>query len=187
MAILSDTKIFEAFLKGEIVIKPFDRKNLGPNSYDVHIDQYIGTFKHPVLDAREEQEIELHRMKETGFRLDPGVLYLASTIEYTESHKHVPYLDGKSSIGRLGISIHATAGRGDCNFSGYFTLEISVVHPVIIYPGMPIGQLTYHTVEGDITNPYGTKSVANYNNNEPKPQASRMFKNFPLKTPVQES
>ena len=95
------------------------------------------------------------------------------THEYTETHNTVPFLEGKSSVGRLGIDIHATAGKGDVGFCNYWTLEISVSLPVRVYAGMPIGQLIYFTVEGDVINPYKTKSSAKYNQRSPRPMESR--------------
>ena len=91
----------------------------------------------------------------------PGHLYLGVTDEYTETHAHVPFLEGKSSTGRLGIDIHATAGKGDVGFCNAWTLEISCVQPVKIYAGMPIGQLIYFPVDGEVLNLYNKKSNAN--------------------------
>lgn len=117
-----------------------------------------------------------------GCKLVPGVLYLASTVEYTETHTTVPHLDGKSSIGRLGIFIHATAGRGDVGFKGHWTLELSVVQPVRVYAGMPIGQLTYHLVHGEVERAYQTKPGASYlDGRDPMPQPSRLWKKLQAK------
>ena len=178
--ILSDTAIVHAIRNGSIVIQPFDDTALGGNSYDVHLSQYGATYGSAVhLDAKREHELTHFTVEESGTILRPGVLYLASTVEYTETHEHVPYLDGKSSIGRLGIAIHATAGRGDVGFCGHWTLEISVVQPVIVYPNMPIGQLTFHTVEGAVSRPYASKAGAKYTDaRNPRPVGSRMYKNF---------
>jgi dCTP deaminase len=100
------------------------------------------------------------------------------TEEYTETHKHVPFLEGKSSIGRLGIDIHATAGKGDVGFCNTWTLEISVKQPVRVYAGMPIGQLIYFEVAGEILTPYNTKKNAKYNGQTSLPVESMMWKNF---------
>jgi dCTP deaminase len=105
-------------------------------------------------------------------------LYLGVTEEYTESHKHVPFLEGKSSVGRLGIDIHATAGKGDVGFCNTWTLEISVKQPVKIYSGMPIGQLIFFEVSGEILTPYSKKKSAKYNKRTTKPMESMMWKNF---------
>jgi dCTP deaminase len=105
------------------------------------------------------------------------MLYLGVTAEYTEIHKHVPFLEGKSSVGRLGIDIHATAGKGDVGFCNTWTLEISVSQPVRVYAGMPIGQLIFFVVEGEIQNYYNKKSNAKYTQRTDKPVESMMWKN----------
>src|SRR5690606_9420736 len=101
--ILSDKRILEEIDKGSIVIEPFDRKCLRTNSYDVHLGNYLATYKDAVLDAKKHNEIEHFEISEEGFVLQPGKLYLGVTLEYTETHGHVPFLEGKSSTGRLGI------------------------------------------------------------------------------------
>lgn len=137
---------------------------------------WIGT-QLSILDAAKEPRTVDISILESGIVLVPGILYLASTVEYTETHEHVVYLDGKSSIGRLGIAVHLTAGRGDVGFVGHFTLEMSVVQPVRVYAGMPIGQLTYHTVHGAVERRYQTKPGASYlDGRDPMPQPSRLWK-----------
>ncbi|MEK6811140.1 MAG: hypothetical protein AABX96_01375, partial [Nanoarchaeota archaeon] len=91
---------------------------------------------------------------------------------------HVPFLDGKSSIGRLGIDIHATAGKGDVGFCNHWTLELSVKRPVIVYPGMPIGQLIYFKVKGKVINPYNKKPSSKYSGKQPLPVESMLWKEF---------
>src|ERR1035437_5674388 len=145
--ILSDTKILECVKNGEIVITPFDVKNMGGNSYDVHISKHLAQYTDGMIDAKKHNQIRHFEIPEEGYVLQPGQLYLGSTLEYTESHKHVPFLEGKSSTGRLGIDIHATAGKGDVGFCNTWTLEISVTQPVKIYAAMPIGQLIYFDVD----------------------------------------
>lgn len=176
--ILSDIKILEAIESGEIVIAPFDRKCLGTNSYDVHLGKWLATYTDAVLDARKDNPIEIFEIPEAGIVLQPGVLYLGVTEEYTETHRTVPFLEGKSSVGRLGIDIHATAGKGDVGFCNTWTLEISVTMPVRVYAGMPIGQLIYFVVDGPIENYYNSKPSAKYNERSDKPVASMMWKNF---------
>lgn len=175
--ILSDKEILSAIETGDIVIEPFNRGNLGTNSYDVRLGKNIALYKNRVLDAKKHNEIEHIEMPESGFELQPGVLYLGVTEEYTETHQHVPFLEGKSSVGRLGIDIHATAGKGDVGFCNNWTLEISCVQPVIVYPGMPIGQLIYFEVKGEIENYYNKKANAKYNAKSKRPMESMMFKN----------
>ncbi|MCB0624314.1 MAG: dCTP deaminase, partial [Saprospiraceae bacterium] len=150
---------------------------LGTNSYDVHLGKYLAVYKDRVLDARRHNEIELFEIPEEGYVLNPGTLYLGVTEEYTETHAAVPFLEGKSSVGRLGIDIHATAGKGDVGFCNTWTLEISCTQPVRVYRGMPIGQLIYFEVEGEIVNYYNTKKNAKYNVRTDKPVESMMWKN----------
>ncbi len=117
------------------------------------------------------------RIPDDGLLLLPGILYLASTIEYTETLVHVPYLDGRSSAGRLGVSIHVTAGRGDVGFKNHWTMELWVVQPVRVYHGIRIGQLTYHTVHGDVQRDYASKQGTTYGTlaRDPLPQPSRIW------------
>ncbi len=175
--ILSDKKILECVEKKEIVITPFDASNMGGNSYDVHLAPYFAQYIDTELDAKKHNEVRHFEIGPEGFVLQPGELYLAATLEYTESHKHVPFLEGKSSTGRLGIDIHATAGKGDVGFCGYWTLEISTSKPVRVYPGMPIGQLIYYVVDGDVERLYHKKENAKYSHQEKLPKESMMWKN----------
>lgn len=175
--ILSDKRIQEEIDKGTILIEPFRKECLGTNSYDVHLGRYLGTYNDRVLDARAHNKIEIFEIPAEGYVLHPGTLYLGVTEEYTETHSHIPFLEGKSSTGRLGIDIHATAGKGDVGFCNTWTLEISVAQPVRIYAGMPIGQLIYFVVEGEIENKYTTKKGAKYNKRTVKPVESMMWKN----------
>ncbi len=175
--ILSDKRILEEIEKGNILIEPFKPECLGTNSYDVHLGRYLATYKDRVLDAREHNKIETFEIPQEGFVLQPNTLYLGVTAEYTETHAHVPFLEGKSSTGRLGIDIHATAGKGDVGFCNTWTLEISCAQPVRIYAGMPIGQLIYFEVKGDISNYYNKKSGAKYVNRTIRPVESMMFMN----------
>jgi dCTP deaminase len=175
--ILSDARILEEIEKGNIVIEPYDRKYLGTNSYDVHLGKYLAVYNDSILDAKKHNKVSHFEIPPEGYVLLPGTLYLGVTDEYTESHAHVPFLEGKSSTGRLGIDIHATAGKGDVGFCNHWTLEISCVHPVRIYAGMPIGQLIYFPVDGEILNKYNAKPGAKYNDRNIRPVESMMWKN----------
>jgi len=175
--ILADSEILREIEVGNIVIDPFKPECLGSNSYDVHLGRFLAVYEEPVLDARKHNTIRYIEMPDEGFVLEPDVLYLGVTEEYTESHAHVPFLEGKSSIGRLGIDIHATAGKGDVGFCNTWTLEISVIHPVRVYAGMPIGQLIFFAVQGEVSNKYNTKANAKYNARTDKPVESMMWKN----------
>jgi dCTP deaminase len=175
--ILSDKQILEEIDKGTILIAPYDRACLGSNSYDVHLGKWLARYKDPILDARKHNQIEYFEIPDDGFILLPLTLYLGVTEEYTETHAHVPFLEGKSSVGRLGIDIHATAGKGDVGFCNNWTLEISVSTPVRVYHGMPIGQLIYFAVQGEIINPYNKKQNAKYTERNVKPVESMMWRN----------
>jgi len=175
--ILTDQRILEEIEKGGILIEPFRLENLGTNSYDVHLGRYLAMYRSQVLDARADNPIDEFMIPAEGYVLQPGTLYLGVTEEYTETHNHVPFLEGKSSVGRLGIDIHATAGKGDVGFCNTWTLEISCTQAVRVYAGMPIGQLIYFSVEGDIINKYNTKKNAKYNVRTVKPVASQMWRN----------
>src|ERR1700761_3813458 len=175
--ILSDSRILEEIEKGTIVIEPYDRKNLGSNSYDVHLGKYLAMYNDTMLDARKHNTITHFEIPAEGYVLQPHTLYLGVTEEYTETHAHVPFLEGKSSTGRLGIDIHATAGKGDVGFCNTWTLEISCAQPVRVYAGMPVGQLIYFVVEGEIETMYNTKVNAKYNNPTTRPVESMMWKN----------
>ena len=176
--ILTDIKILEEMKKGMIVISPFDRKFLGSNSYDVHLGRHLAVYKSDILDAKVHNQIEHFEIPDDGLILLPHRLYLGVTDEYTETRAHVPFLEGKSSIGRLGIDIHATAGKGDIGFCNTWTLEISVKQAVRVYHGMPIGQLIYFEVSGEIGTSYNAKASAKYNTRTDKPVESMMWKNF---------
>ena len=175
--ILTDYQILEEIEKGTILIEPYRPECLGTNSYDVHLGRYLATYQDRVLDSKAHNKIDHFEIPQDGFVLQPGTLYLGVTEEYTETHAHVPFLEGKSSVGRLGIDIHATAGKGDVGFCNTWTLEISVSQPVIVYAGMPIGQLIYFKVNGDIENYYNRKTNAKYNKRTDLPVESMMWKN----------
>ncbi len=175
--ILTDNEILKEIENGSILVEPYRPECLGSNSYDVHLGKHLALYKNLVLDARQHNEIEHIRIPEEGFVLHPNTLYLGVTEEYTETHKHVPFLEGKSSVGRLGIDIHATAGKGDIGYCNTWTLEISVTQSVRIYAGMPIGQLIYFVAQGTVNTPYNTKSSAKYNGRSLRPVESMMWKN----------
>ncbi len=175
--ILSDRRILEEIEKETIKIQPYNREFLGSNSYDVHLGKHLATYKDKTLDAKKHNEINHFEISEEGYVLQPGELYLGVTEEYTETHVHVPFLEGKSSTGRLGIDIHATAGKGDVGFCGNWTLEISCKIPVRIYKGMPIGQLIYFPVDGEVEVKYNSKKDAKYSGQPDRPVESMMWKN----------
>ncbi|HEY0299516.1 MAG TPA: dCTP deaminase [Arachidicoccus sp.] len=176
--ILSDTRILEEMEKRTILVEPYAREHLGSNSYDVHLGATLAVYEDEVLDAKKHNTIKYFDIPEEGFVLQPNTFYLGVTQEYTETHAHVPFLEGKSSTGRLGIDIHATAGKGDVGFCGNWTLEISCKQPVRVYPNMPIGQLIYFPVDGEIEVKYNQKKNAKYSEQPNKPVESMMWKNM---------
>ena len=175
--ILTDKRILEEMEKGTIKVDPYNRADLGSNSYDVHLGSTMALYVDEVLDAKKHNTIEYFEIPDEGIVLEPSKFYLGVTLEYTETHAHVPFLEGKSSTGRLGIDIHATAGKGDVGFCGNWTLEISCKQPVRVYKGMPIWQLIYFPVDGDIEVKYNQKSNAKYSGQPNKPIESMMWKN----------
>jgi dCTP deaminase len=175
--ILTDQKILQAIERGDIIIDPFSPGSLGSNSYDVHLGKYLGTYEDRILDARKHNKMMVIELGDEGYLIEPGQLYLGVTMEYTETYSAVPFLEGKSSVGRLGIDIHATAGKGDVGFCNTWTLEISCVQPVRIYPGMPIGQLIYFRIDGEVSTPYYRKKSAKYTGRTDRPVESMMWKN----------
>ncbi|HYB79923.1 MAG TPA: dCTP deaminase [Thermoplasmata archaeon] len=176
--ILSDDKIREALREGRIVIRPFRSDCLGTNSYDVHLGRYLAVYRDAALDASKDNRVEEFRIPREGYVLIPGQLYLGVTEEYTETHGFVPFLEGKSSVGRLGIDIHSTAGKGDEGFCNYWTLEMSVKLPVRVFAGMPVGQLIYFEISGRVRRSYSEKRSAKYRKVSAHPTPSRMFLNF---------
>ncbi|MCX8111645.1 MAG: dCTP deaminase [Bacteroidia bacterium] len=176
--ILSDTQIMEALKRGDLRIEPFRQEALGSNSYDVHLSPYLRVYAQPTLDASRPVPSMVIKIPPQGLYLVPGVLYLGATEEYTESHAYVPFLEGKSSVGRLGIQIHSTASKGDIGFCNHWTLEISVIHPVKVYPGMPIGQLIFFTLAGAVETSYMQRQTAKYVQRDPLPVPSYLWKNF---------
>ena len=153
--ILSGRAILEEMAKGSIDISPFDEKRLNPNSYNVRLADELLTYDHALLDMKKDIPYTIHKITDDGFMLVPGKLYLARTIERTRTDGFVPMIEGRSSVGRLGLFIHATAGFGDNGFEGYWTLELSCVQPVLIYPGIEIAQIFYHTIKEVDEDGYG--------------------------------
>ncbi len=136
---------------GNIVIKPFDEKRINPNSYNITLNNKLVVYDDPVLDMKKKNSTHEIIIPEEGLVLEPNKLYLGRTNEYTETTGFVPCIDGRSSIGRLGLFIHVTAGFGDVGFKGTWTLEIQCVQPIRIYPNVEIGQLYYEQIQGEQT------------------------------------
>lgn len=159
--ILSGQRLLSEIEKGAIVIDPFDRKRLGPNSYNLRLHDELAVYDAATLDMRQAQSLKRIAIPSEGIVLEPQRLYLGRTIEYTETRGFVPMLEGRSSIGRLGLSVHITAGFGDVGFRGYWTLEIYCLQPIRIYAGVEICQIFYH----EITTPYDEYRSDKYQDN----------------------
>jgi dCTP deaminase len=138
-------------LGNAITIDPFNEANLNPNSYNLTLHNELMTYEEVVLDMAKPNRVRRITIPPEGLVLGPSQLYLGRTIERTETHELVPMIEGRSSVGRLGLFVHVTAGFGDVGFCGYWTLEMFAVQPVRIYPGVPICQIFYHEISGSIT------------------------------------
>lgn len=136
-------------LGGNILIDPFDETRLNPNSYNLTLHDELMVYEEVVLDMRRANRVRRITIPHDGIVLQPNQLYLGRTVERTETHNLVPMIEGRSSIGRLGLFVHVTAGFGDIGFRGYWTLEMFAVQPIRIYPGVAICQIFYHTIQGD--------------------------------------
>src|SRR5215469_6759597 len=134
-----------------IVIDPYDERQLNPNSYNLTLHDELMTYEELVLDMRRANRVRRITIPPEGLVLNPNQLYLGRTIERTETHNFVPMIEGRSSVGRLGLFVHVTAGFGDVGFCGYWTLEMFAVQPVRIYAGVSICQIFYHQIAGDFT------------------------------------
>ncbi|MEZ6092844.1 MAG: dCTP deaminase [Pirellulaceae bacterium] len=134
----------------DIIIEPFDSSRINPNSYNLSLNPEILTYEEVVLDMKKRNRTRRLTIPESGLVLEPNRLYLARTNERTETHNFVPMIEGRSSIGRLGLFVHVTAGFGDVGFNGFWTLEMFAVQPIRIYPNIEICQIFYHQIAGDI-------------------------------------
>ena len=178
--ILTDQAIRQRVKAGQITIAPkFEEHRLGSNSYDLTLNPTLLVYTEPVLDCKKRNEFRTFSIPEGGYVLEPGELYLGCTNENIYASELCPQLEGKSSLGRLGISVHITAGFGDIGFSGSWTLEITCEKPVRIYANMPIAQIYFIVAMGECTKPYYRKQDAKYANQPAVPVPSFMWKNFP--------
>lgn len=134
-----------------IIIEPFDESRLNPNSYNLALHDELMVYEEVVLDMRKANRVRRMAIPPEGLVLAPNHLYLGRTAERTETHNLVPMIEGRSSVGRLGLFVHVTAGFGDVGFCGYWTLEMFAIQPVRIYAGVAICQIFYHEIRGDFT------------------------------------
>ncbi len=173
--ILTGSEI-KARLSKDIVIEPYDENLLNPNSYNLRLHNELLVYEEIVLDMRRPNRLRRYTIPDEGFVLNPNQLYLARTVERTETHNLVPMIEGRSSIGRLGLFVHITAGFGDIGFKGFWTLEMYAIQPVRIYPGVPICQIFYHTIQGEVVDYDSDK----YQNNQDI-QPSLLYKEWQSK------
>lgn len=159
--ILSGEEI-RARLGSDLVIDPFDESRLNPNSYNLALHHELMVYEEVELDMRRANRVGRLEIPSEGLVIQPNRLYLGRTVERTETHNLVPMIEGRSSIGRLGLFVHVTAGFGDVGFCGYWTLEMFAVQPVRIYARVPICQIFYHTLQGEVTEYQSEK----YQNND---------------------
>jgi len=160
-------------LGSDIIIDPYDPSRLNPNSYNLRLHNRLLSYTPTQLDMKQNNPTRSIIIPPEGLQLSPGRLYLGRTVEYTETHKAVPMLEGRSSVGRLGLFIHVTAGFGDVGFKGFWTLEIFCVQPIVIYPYVEICQIYYHEVSPDHVEYAGDK----YQDNKGI-QSSMMYRDF---------
>jgi dCTP deaminase len=185
--VLSDRTIRREIEDGRIAIDPFDASMVQPSSIDVRVDRRFRVFhnaRYPYIDVRQPMD-DLTELVEVGpderFILHPGEFVLGQTLErVTLPDDLVARLEGKSSLGRLGLLIHSTAGFVDAGFSGNLTLELSNVAnlPITIYHGMPIGQLSFMRMDGPVEHPYGSRDTSNKYQGQTEPTPSRFYLNF---------
>jgi len=148
-------------LGGDIKIDPFEEKYVNPNSYNLRLDPALKVYTEMPLDMKSDNPAMDLTIPEEGLVLEPGKLYLGRTFEHTETKNLVPMLEGRSSIGRLGLFVHVTAGFGDVGFKGFWTLEMHCIHPIRIYPMVPICKIFFHSLEGEISEYKSGKYQAN--------------------------
>ena len=170
--ILSGMAIREKLGK-DIIIEPFDEANINPNSCNLTLHNELQVYENHSLDMKIPNLTKSIIIPEEGLVLEPGVLYLGRTREYTETERYVPMLEGRSSVGRLGLFVHVCAGFGDVGFKGYWTLEIHCIQPIRVYAGVGICQIYYHAIEGD----YAPYDSGKYQNNTGI-QPSLLYRDF---------
>ncbi len=185
--VLSDRTIRQEIDSGRIVIDPFEPSNVQPSSVDVRVDRQFRVFhnaRYPYIDVRQPMDDLTELVEISGeepFILHPGEFVLGQTLErVTLPDDLVARLEGKSSLGRLGLLIHSTAGFVDSGFSGNLTLELSNVAnlPITIYHGMPIGQISFMRMDGPVERPYGSGEAGSKYQGQAEPTPSRFHLNF---------
>ena len=176
---LTRSEIKAAIESGDIKISPYDENQLNPNSYDLRLSNHVLKYVDNILDAAQEPKTVKSEIGLNGILLVPGELYLMATKEITHTDKYIPCIEGRSSIGRLGVSIHATAGFGDIGFIGTWTLEVSVIKPVLLYANMRICQIYFEECNYDSVvdseDPSKSLYCGKYTG-QGKPKSSKLYK-----------
>lgn len=178
--ILTGREIEKQIKNGRISISPYNPEQLNPNSYNLTLaDGIYEVSQESIIDMSREPSLtqiisDVDKYGRKCYMLEPNRVYLAKTVEKTATNYYVPMIEGRSSIGRLGVFIHVTAGFGDVGFDGFWTLELVVTKPTIIYPYTQIGQIFFHAVDGDISLYNGS-----YNNNDGV-QGSKIWKELQI-------
>ncbi len=171
--ILTGKQIQKEITKGNITIDPFEFSRINPNSYNLSLHNKLLVYKNNQLDMKTANETQEIIIPEEGLLLEPNRLYLGRSQEFTKTHNLVPMLEGRSSIGRLGLFVHITAGFGDVGFKGYWTLEIFCVQPIRVYAGVEICQIYYHDIKGEVEE-YASGKYQNNHGIQP----SLLYKDF---------
>jgi dCTP deaminase len=189
--VLSDRSIRSEIAAGRIVFEPYDESLVQPSSVDVRVDRKFRVFhnaRYPYIDVRKPMDDLTELIEITDdepFVLHPGEFVLGQTLESIALPDDiVARLEGKSSLGRLGLLIHSTAGFVDPSWEGNLTLELSNVAnlPITIYYGMPIGQISFMRMDGPVERPYGAADVGSKYQGQDEPTPSRFYRNFEKET-----
>ena len=175
--ILTAKKILDEINRKNILIEPYRDDSLGPNSYDIHLGRFMITYTDRILDVKERNNVEEITIPPEGYLLQPSTIYLGVSEEYIETNRHVPILKGISSVARLGINVNASSGIGSVGHNNTWTMEISVIQPVRVYHGMPVAQLIFFEVMGEIDRSYHKMKNAKYITRSLRPVESMMWKN----------
>lgn len=170
---LSGNEIFEQIQNGNIVIDPFNKEQLNPNSYNLTLGEELIVYTEDVLDIKKDNAYKILKIPKEGYTLVPGEIYVAKTIEYTETRGFVPQISGRSSIGRVGLSVHITAGLGGNGYKGNWTLSLNCTRPLKIMAGMQLCQIYFYKIIGEETKFYNGKYT-----NKGELFASKSFKEF---------
>lgn len=170
--ILSGSKILQEVNNGNIIITPFNKENINPNSYNYTLGDYVEIYDEEILDPKKDMKTKKILIPDDGLVLEPNKIYLGYTIEAIGSDKYVPLIHGRSSTGRIGLFVHITSDLVDIGFKGNITLQLHATQKVKIYKGMKIGQVSFWNIDGDI------KLYEGKYQNSIGPQKTQIYKDF---------